>query len=99
MYYTPFPCTAEVRTGLIVTSVVVFLNLIIVALRFTARIVAGSQLGWDDWLMLAALPQGMGIWVCQILWSTSGVGYTWDVASVNYRYIFTVGFALPPPSS
>lgn len=96
MQYTPFPIQAHVLTGLVISSIVVFFNLLIVGLRFTARLVAGSRLGWDDYLMLAALPQGIVMLVLLGFWAPSGFSYPWTEAQMNSTYIFTVRLALSP---
>lgn len=90
MHFTPLPITAEVTDGLIGSIFTVFLSLLIVALRFTARFVAGSQIGWDDYLMLAAVPQGLALVACQALYAMSGVGQPWELIKMNRDFIFTV---------
>lgn len=87
MQVTTFPIVHEVVMGLILNITLVVLNVIIVALRFIARMVAGSRLGWDDYLMLAALPQVIGIVVCQGLFAQAGIGRSFTEIYVNVDYI------------
>lgn len=63
--YTPVPMLPLVQSRLVGNSFLVGLTLLVVALRILARLVTGSRLGWDDYLILAAVPQGIGILVCQ----------------------------------
>lgn len=42
-----------------------FITVLVVALRFVARLVTGSKLGWDDYLILAAIPQIIGLLICE----------------------------------
>lgn len=90
MDYTPFPVSSSVRASLVINSLVVFVAVLVVILRYTARLVAGARLGWDDYLMLAALPQGIGLLVCLGLWAPTGLGHTIPAVLPNYPYIFTV---------
>lgn len=53
--YDVIPTLPVVKAHLIVDCVVVFLTWIAVALRVTARKISGVGLGWDDYLILAAL--------------------------------------------
>lgn len=90
MEYTPFPVSSPVRASLIVNSIVVFVAVLVVILRYIARLVAGARLRWDDYLMLAALPQGIGLLVCLGLWAPTGLGHNSAEVLPNYPYIFTV---------
>lgn len=63
--YTPLPILPVVESRLIGNVILVFLTVLVVALRFVARLVTGSKLGWDDFLTLACLPQGIGLLICQ----------------------------------
>lgn len=88
--YTPFPVPPSVQASLIVNSLVVLAAVLVVILRCIARVVAGARLGWDDYLMLAALPQGLGLLVCLALWAPAGLGVASEAVLPNYPYIFTV---------
>ncbi|KAJ4391148.1 hypothetical protein N0V93_004764 [Gnomoniopsis smithogilvyi] len=86
--YTPLPIPSEVASRLVGNSILIFITVLVVALRFVARLVTGSKLGWDDYLILAALPQVIGLLICQGLWSVTGVGYPFvDVPVTNFPYI------------
>lgn len=90
MAITSFPIVPEVMTALVINSIIAFLTLLVVALRIMARIVVGSRLGWDDYLMVAALPQGLGILICQGLLAQAGFGRPLAVVSSNNDYIILV---------
>lgn len=63
--FTPVPILPVVEGRLVGNAVLVGFTLLVVALRIVARLVTGSKLGWDDYLILAAVPQGIGVLVCQ----------------------------------
>lgn len=63
--HTLLPILPTVESRLIGNSVLVLFTALVVALRIVARLVTGSRLGWDDYLILAAVPQGIGILICQ----------------------------------
>lgn len=63
--YTPVPMLPLVQSRLVGNSFLVAMTLLVVALRILTRLLTGSRLGWDDYLILAAVPQGIGILVCQ----------------------------------
>ncbi len=60
-----FPVLPIARNHLIINCVLVFLTLIAVCLRVASRISSGAYLGWDDWLILLSVPQGIGMLVIQ----------------------------------
>ncbi|KAH7312758.1 hypothetical protein B0I35DRAFT_452546 [Stachybotrys elegans] len=64
-----------VQAHLIVVCVVVGFAVISVGVRFYVRFIKGVNLWWDDWLCLAALPQGIAMVVIQGLYTRLGVGY------------------------
>lgn len=91
MDYTPLPVSTELRGSLISNSIVAFVAVLVVILRCIARLVAGARLGWDDYLMLAALPQGLGLLVCLALWAPTGLGGADSpMLRSNFPHIFTV---------
>lgn len=53
--YDVVPTLPLVKAHLIVDCVLVFLTWVAVGLRVTARKISGVGLGWDDYLILAAL--------------------------------------------
>lgn len=63
--YTPLSIPPAVEGRLIGNSILVTITVLVVALRFVARLVTGSKLGWDDYLILAAVPQIIGLLICQ----------------------------------
>lgn len=60
-----FPVLPIIKTHLIINCVLVLFMLIIVGLRTTSRVISGARLGWDDWLILLSMPQGVGMLVIQ----------------------------------
>lgn len=53
--YDVIPTLPLVKAHLVVDCVLVFLTWVVVALRVAARKISGVGLGWDDYLILAAL--------------------------------------------
>lgn len=53
--YDVIPTLPVVKAHLVVDCVLVFLTWVVVALRVMARRISGVGLGWDDYLILAAL--------------------------------------------
>ncbi|KAF3769591.1 hypothetical protein M406DRAFT_16482, partial [Cryphonectria parasitica EP155] len=85
------PILPFIKRQLIAYSVVAFLAVLVVGLRIVARLVTGSRLGWDDYLILAAVPQAVVILTCGGLWSTAGAGYHRDAIPVeNQQFISTI---------
>ena len=60
-----FPMPPMVRTHLIINCVLVFLTLVVVGLRLVSRFMSGANLWWDDWLIILAIPQGIGMLIVQ----------------------------------
>ncbi|KAL2169101.1 hypothetical protein VTG60DRAFT_6428 [Thermothelomyces hinnuleus] len=73
--YIEFPMLPIVRAHLIINCVLCFLTVSVVGLRLLARFVTGAGLWWDDYLILFALPQGLGMLIIQGLWAPMGIGY------------------------
>ncbi|KAL7918870.1 hypothetical protein ACQKWADRAFT_323457 [Trichoderma austrokoningii] len=69
-----FPIMPIVKNHLIVNCVFVFISLFIVGLRLFTRFSSGANLWWDDYLILFAVPQGIGMLVIQGLYAPMGVG-------------------------
>lgn len=63
--YTKMAVIPEIEAYLIANSVIVFLTVVVVALRVVSRLLAGSNLGWDDFFTLLAMPQGIAMLVLQ----------------------------------
>ena len=60
-----FPIVPVVRTHIIVNSILVAIAVVILGLRLFARIVTGAKLWWDDYLILLAMPLGIGMLVIE----------------------------------
>ncbi|KAH6623822.1 hypothetical protein F5144DRAFT_372451 [Chaetomium tenue] len=73
--YVEFPVLPIVKIHLIINSVLAFLTVLVVGLRLTSRFVSGAGLWWDDYLIIFALPQGLGMLIIQGLWSPMGIGF------------------------
>lgn len=101
--YLSLPVLPIVKAHLIVNCVLVFLTLVVVALRIVARFESGVKLWWDDYLILAAVPQGIGMLIIQGLWAPMGVGYPITEALPNivtilkmlvaYEFIFAIAIS------
>ncbi|KAL2179364.1 uncharacterized protein P884DRAFT_195038 [Thermothelomyces heterothallicus CBS 202.75] len=73
--YTEFPMLPIVKVHLVINCVLCFLTVSVVGLRLVARFMSGAGLWWDDYLILFALPQGLGMLIIQGLWAPMGIGY------------------------
>jgi hypothetical protein len=78
--YVVFPLLPIVKTHLIINCVLVFLTLLVVCLRLVSRFVSGAKLWWDDYLILFAAPQGVGMLIIQGLCKCSQL--TGDMATL-----------------
>ncbi|KAB5511577.1 hypothetical protein GE09DRAFT_685682 [Coniochaeta sp. 2T2.1] len=74
-YDVSLPVLPIVKVHLIINSVLVLLTLLVVGLRMLCRFESGVRLWWDDYLILLAVPQGIGMLIIQGLWSPMGIGY------------------------
>jgi hypothetical protein len=63
--YLPFKVLPIVKAHLIFNCILVLLTSAIVGLRLLARFDSGAKLWWDDYLIILAVPQGMGMLVIQ----------------------------------
>ena len=63
--YVVFPVLPIVKVHLIINCVLAFLTVSVVALRLVARFLSGAGLWWDDYLIMFALPQGIGMLIIQ----------------------------------
>lgn len=63
--YVYFPMLPVVEAHLIINCVLAFFVLLVVGLRLVARFISGAKLWWDDYLILAALPQAIAMLVIQ----------------------------------
>lgn len=66
-----------VKIHLIINCVLVFLTLVVVILRILSRFVTSAALGWDDYLILTAMPEAVGMLVIQGL--CASVPQTFDI--------------------
>lgn len=71
--YTPLPIPPLVQAHLIENTVVVFITVLVVGLRVVSRSVAGSKLGWDDFLTLFAVPQAIAMLAIQGLCTSRSI--------------------------
>lgn len=100
--YVEYPVLPIVKVHLIINSIVVFIAVLVVGLRIASRFLSGAKLWWDDYLILLALPQGIGMLVIQGLWAPMGVGVQMSPSFpltnllyilkllLSYQLIFTV---------
>lgn len=65
MNYTPLPTKPAVQLRFVGNVILVAITMIVVALRIVARLVTGSKLGWDDYLIIVASPQVVAMLTCQ----------------------------------
>lgn len=63
--YSPLPIPVSVEAHLIINSIVLAVTITVVALRIISRKLAGTKLGWDDYLTLLSVPQAVGMLVLQ----------------------------------
>jgi hypothetical protein len=68
------PMKTRVRTDLIVNCIIVFITIVCVVLRVVGR-VYGPGLGWDDFMVILAMPMGVAMLICQGVFATAGSGY------------------------
>ncbi|KAK4038797.1 hypothetical protein C8A01DRAFT_17137 [Parachaetomium inaequale] len=73
--FVEFPVLPIVKVHLIINCALAFLTVAVVALRLVSRFTSGAGLWWDDYLIMFALPQGIGMLVIQGLWSPMGIGF------------------------
>ncbi|KAK3693382.1 hypothetical protein B0T22DRAFT_449692 [Podospora appendiculata] len=73
--FVHLPVLPIVTAHLAINTIITFLGVGLAALRIIARFKSGANLWWDDYLVLAALPQGLGMLIISGLWSDMGVGY------------------------
>ncbi|KAK2772139.1 integral membrane protein [Colletotrichum kahawae] len=85
--YTNMAMLPQAKVYLIANSVLVFVTLVVVALRVVSRVLAGSKLGWDDYFTLFAVPQGIVMLVLQGLWSAAGLGYQLSEIGDNWTFV------------
>ncbi|KAK3952818.1 hypothetical protein QBC32DRAFT_259153 [Pseudoneurospora amorphoporcata] len=79
-YFEPKHTT---KVHLIINTCLVGLTLAVIGMRMFARFLSGAKLWWDDWLILAAVPQGIGMLIIQGLWIGMGVGYPFTETYMN----------------
>lgn len=63
--YVEFPVLPIVKVHLIINSVLALLTVVVVGLRLASRFISGAGLWWDDYLIIFALPQGLGMLIIQ----------------------------------
>ena len=80
--YVEFPVLPIVKVHLIINCALAFLTVAVVALRLVARFTSGAGLWWDDYLIMFALPQGIGMLIiqglCRYLWEIGILGSSVD---------------------
>ncbi|KAI6331494.1 hypothetical protein MCOR23_008416, partial [Pyricularia oryzae] len=67
------PILDVVKDHLAVNSVFVFLVIVVVSLRVVGRCI-GPGLGWDDALVVAAMPLGIAMHICSGFFAPIGNG-------------------------
>jgi hypothetical protein len=63
--YVVFPVLPIVKVHLIINCVLAFLTVSVVCLRLVSRFMSGAGLWWDDYLIMFAMPQGIGMLIIQ----------------------------------
>ena len=63
--YLEFPVLPIVKVHLIINCVLAALTVLVVGLRIVTRFLSGAGLWWDDYVILLALPQGIGMLIIQ----------------------------------
>lgn len=63
--YKKFPTPTIVEAQLIVNCVLAAIALLAVGLRIISRVISGAKVGWDDGLVLLAVPQGLAMLTIQ----------------------------------
>lgn len=63
--YVEFPVLPIVQAHLVINCIVALLTTATVGLRLVARFLSGAGLWWDDYLIMFALPQGIGMLIIQ----------------------------------
>ncbi|KAK0612443.1 hypothetical protein B0T17DRAFT_648599 [Bombardia bombarda] len=85
--YIYFETLPQVQAHLIVNTVLTFLATGCVCLRIVTRFMSGARLWWDDYLIIASVPQGIGMLVLQGMYSKVGVGYPITETLPNLKVI------------
>lgn len=68
------PILGFVNAQLVINAAICLLVIVAVSLRVVGRL-TGPGCGWDDWLVIAAVPLGIVMLVCQGLFAVVGNGY------------------------
>jgi hypothetical protein len=63
--FVEFPVLPIVKVHLIINCALAFLTVSVVVLRLVSRFTSGAGLWWDDYLIMFALPQGIGMLIIQ----------------------------------
>ncbi|KAI6370039.1 hypothetical protein MCOR03_009533 [Pyricularia oryzae] len=92
------PILDVVKDHLAVNSVFVFLVIVVVSLRVVGRCI-GPGLGWDDALVVAAMPIGIAMHICSGFFAPIGNGYNLAehpqlIANVPFILQLTFGMQL-----
>lgn len=64
---TYFPITAVMQGYIAVTAILVFLSIVTVIARITSRSVTRAGIGIDDYLVVFAVPLGVGLLVIEVM--------------------------------
>lgn len=65
MAYVTFPMPDDVRAYLIANCIVQLIAILVVAGRIVSRRIRRARLLWDDYLIIAAVPQGLTLVILQ----------------------------------
>ncbi|KAK3374546.1 hypothetical protein B0H63DRAFT_418684 [Podospora didyma] len=81
--FKEFPVLPIVSAHLIINCIITFLAVTAVGLRVLTRYQSGAKLWWDDYLILLAVPQGIGMLVIQGMYTNMGVGFPLEETMEN----------------
>ncbi|ROV93803.1 hypothetical protein VMCG_08794 [Cytospora schulzeri] len=89
-----FPMPEDVRAYIIANCVVQFVVVLVVAGRMVSRRIRRVRLSWDDYLIIAAVPQSLCLLILQGTTSTLGSGYHLSAAIMPHlETILKLNFA------
>ncbi|KAI1082796.1 hypothetical protein F5B20DRAFT_577875 [Whalleya microplaca] len=71
-----FPMTPLMRSYVIASAIMVAAAFTAVSLRVVCRKITNSGIRSDDWLILASLPQGLAMFIMQVVFSKIGMGHS-----------------------
>ena len=91
-YSVSLPVLPIVKSHLIINCVLVLLTLTVVGLRMLCRFESGAKLWWDDYLILFAVPQGIGMLLIQALCKSP---YRFLLLSLGSPSLITLSLGAP----